>query len=59
MGLLVDDIVEARSELESAGVEMLEPIRWSKRIEGYGWFQFRGPDGNVDGCMQGSRARVQ
>ena len=58
-GLLVDDVVEARAELEAAGVEMLEPIRWSQRIDGYGWFQFRGPDGNVYGCMQGSRAVVE
>ena len=35
---------------------MLEPIQWSQRIEGYGWFQFRGPDGNVYECMQGSPA---
>lgn len=57
-GFLVDDVVHAREELETAGVELLEPTRWSQRIEGYGWFQFRGPDGNVYGCMQGSRAVV-
>lgn len=62
VGLVVDDVVEARSELEREGIEMLEPITWLRDFDGfehatdYGWFQFRGPDGNVYCCMQGSRA---
>lgn len=61
-GFLVDDVVQAREELEAAGVEMLEPIRWLRDYPGfeeitdYGWFQFHGPDGSVYCCMQGSRA---
>ncbi len=55
VGLLVDDIVEARAELEAAGVELLDSIHWPESMEGYGWFHFRGPDGNVYGMLQGSR----
>ena len=55
VGLLVDDIVEARAELAAAGIELLDEIHWSDGIEGYGWFHFRGPDGNVYAVLQGSR----
>ena len=55
VGLLVDDITEARAELEAAGVELLDSIHWPESMEGYGWFHFRGPDGNVYGMLQGSR----
>jgi catechol 2,3-dioxygenase-like lactoylglutathione lyase family enzyme len=55
VGLLVDDVVEARAELEEAGVELLGGIEWSRSMEGYGWFHFRGPDGTVYGMVQGSR----
>jgi catechol 2,3-dioxygenase-like lactoylglutathione lyase family enzyme len=61
-GFLVDDVLEARSRLEAAGVEMLEPVRWLRDYEGfedatdYGWFQFRAPDGNSYACLQGSAA---
>ena len=61
-GFLVDDVVEAHKELEAEGVEMLEPISWLRNYPGfedvveYGWFQFRGPDGNVYCWMEGSRA---
>lgn len=51
----VGDLAAARAELEAAGVELLDDITWSGRIAGFGWFHFRGPDGNVYG-MQGSRA---
>ncbi len=51
----VGDLAAARAELEAAGVELLDDITWSARIAGFGWFHFRGPDGNVYG-MQGSRA---
>jgi catechol 2,3-dioxygenase-like lactoylglutathione lyase family enzyme len=64
-GFLVDDIVEAREELETAGIEIVEPVRWmadvapalveaNPKFVGYGWFAFRAPDGNVYGCVQGS-----
>jgi hypothetical protein len=52
----VGDIVAARSELASAGVELLGEIIWSSSIPDFGWFHFRAPDGNVYGMMQGSRA---
>jgi catechol 2,3-dioxygenase-like lactoylglutathione lyase family enzyme len=66
-GFLVDDVVQARKELEASGVEMVEPLRWmvdvdpalveaKPRLAEYGWFAFRGPDGNVYNCMQGSLA---
>jgi hypothetical protein len=48
-------VVAARAELEAAGIELLDEITWSRRIEGLGWFHFRGPDGCVYGMMQGSR----
>ena len=65
-GLLVDDVAEARQELEAAGSEMLEPIRRmidvdpelveaNPKLAGYYWFNFRGPDGNVYCCIQHSR----
>jgi len=57
VGFVVDDVVAARAELAAAGVEILDEIRWSTRREGYGWFHFRAPDGNVYGLMQGSQLR--
>ncbi len=67
-GFLVDDIVEAREELEAAGIEIVEPVRWMADVEpalveanpklvDYGWFAFRAPDGNVYGCVQGASAK--
>jgi catechol 2,3-dioxygenase-like lactoylglutathione lyase family enzyme len=67
-GFIVDDVVQARTELEAAGLEMLEPIQWMADVDaplvdaqpdlaGYGWFQFRGPDGNVYCCTQDQPAR--
>ncbi len=61
VGLLVDDVLEARAELEAAGVEILQPTQWLRDFPGfedvteYAWFTFRGPDGNVYCCLQGSR----
>jgi len=61
-GFLVDDVVQARKELEAEGIEMLGEVEWLRDIPGfeavanYGWFTFRGPDGNVYNCTQGSRA---
>ena len=31
-GFLVDDIVEAREELEAAGIEIVEPVRWMAEV---------------------------
>jgi catechol 2,3-dioxygenase-like lactoylglutathione lyase family enzyme len=56
-GWVVDDVVAARAELVAAGVDVLDEVRWSTRREGYGWFHFRAPDGNVYGLMQGSQIR--
>ena len=58
VGLLVDDLEEARAHLERAGIEILDEPHWPESMEGYGWFHIRGPDGNVYGVLQGSTARV-
>jgi catechol 2,3-dioxygenase-like lactoylglutathione lyase family enzyme len=47
---LVDDVAEARAELEAQGVEFLiENHGWGE----YVWTHFRGPDGNVYGLTSG------
>ena len=56
VGLLVDDIEEARAELDAAGVELIGPIEWLQSMDGYGWFYIRGPDGNVYAIVEGSNA---
>lgn len=49
----VDDLLEARAELEAAGTEMISDVTWASDVfgnpafEGFGWFFFRAPDGNV------------
>ena len=49
----VDDIVGAREELAAAGVELIGDLVWAADLfanpdmEGFGWFFFRGPDGNI------------
>lgn len=54
----VDDIVGAREELASAGIELIGDLVWaadlfgSPAMEGFGWFFFRGPDGNVYAMQQ-------
>ena len=55
VGLLVDDIGQARVELDAAGVELIGPIEWIESMDGYGWFYLRGPDGNVYAILQDSR----
>jgi len=61
-GFLVDDVVRAREELEAEGIEMLGEVEWLRdvpefeAVPDYGWFTFRGPDGNVYNCTQGSWA---
>lgn len=44
VGFLVDDVEDARRELEEAGLELLGPVG---RGQGMAWAHFRGPDGNV------------
>ena len=44
VGFLVDDIEEARRNMEAAGIEFIGPIQHSERN---GWSHFRGPDGNI------------
>ena len=55
VGLLVDDIEQARVELEAAGVELIGPSEWLQSMDGYGWFHVRGPDGNIYAIVQDSR----
>jgi len=55
VGLLVDDIEQARAELDAAHVELLGPTQWLESMDGYGWFHVRGPDGNVYAILQDSR----
>ncbi len=49
----VDDLLEARAELEAAGTEMISDVIWAAEAfgnaayDGFGWFFFRAPDGNV------------
>ena len=56
VGLLVDDLVEARDELAAAGVELIDEIQSPETMSGYSWFHFRGPDGNVYALVEGSSA---
>ena len=57
----VDDIVGAREELAAAEIELVGDLVWANdlfdnpSLEGYGWFFFRGPDGNVYVMQQDSR----
>jgi catechol 2,3-dioxygenase-like lactoylglutathione lyase family enzyme len=49
----VDDIVSARVALAAAEVELIGDVVWANELFddpnmlGFGWFFFRGPDGNV------------
>jgi len=45
VGFLVDDIEEARSELEADGIQFMGPVHTAD--DGGSWSHFRGPDGNV------------
>ena len=58
VGFVVTDLAAARAELAGHGVELLGDIIWSGRTPGYGWFHFRGPDGNVYGMLQGTHLIV-
>ena len=63
-GFLVDDIVEAREELETAGIEIVEPVRWmadvapalveaNPKFVGYGWFAFALPTATSTAASRG------
>jgi catechol 2,3-dioxygenase-like lactoylglutathione lyase family enzyme len=52
VGFRVDDVDEARGEMEAVGVEFLGPVQRTERDV---WSHFRGPDGNVYEVI--SRAR--
>ncbi len=54
-GLLVDDIVAARDELEAAGVELLGPLLGDPKVNA--WQHFRAPDGNVYSLTYGQYRR--
>jgi catechol 2,3-dioxygenase-like lactoylglutathione lyase family enzyme len=57
----VDDIIGAREELAAAKVELIGELVWAnelfddQKMAGFGWFFFRGPDGNVYVIQQDSR----
>ena len=57
----VDDIAGAREELVAANVELIGELVWANELfddpnmAGFGWFFFRGPDGNVYVIQQDSR----
>lgn len=44
VGFLVDDVAQARTEMEAAGVEFIGPVQHS---DTHRWNHFRGPDGNI------------
>jgi catechol 2,3-dioxygenase-like lactoylglutathione lyase family enzyme len=44
VGFAVTDLDGARSELEAAGIEFMEP---TQRHGDFQWAHFRGPDGNI------------
>ena len=54
VGLLVDDLEEARAELVSAGAQVLDDIQAVASLSGYRFFHVRGPDGNVYALVEGS-----
>ena len=44
-GFLVDDVREARTDLEASGLTFFGPVH--EADDGGSWSHFRGPDGNV------------
>ena len=50
----VDDIARAREEFAADDVELIGDLVWA--AEGYGWFYFRAPDGNIYVMQQDNRA---
>jgi predicted enzyme related to lactoylglutathione lyase len=45
VGFLVDDVREARADLEGAGITFIGPVH--EADDGGSWSHFTGPDGNV------------
>ena len=45
VGFLVDDVAEAREEMEGRGVEFIGPVHAGDA--GASWSHFRGPEGKV------------
>ena len=58
VSFVVDDILGAREELATAGVELIGDVVWAAEVfanpalEGFGWFFLRAPDGNVYALQQ-------
>lgn len=61
----VDDVISARAELAAADVELLGDIVWGRELTGgdesdpWGWFFFRGPDGNIFVIQQDGLAATE
>jgi catechol 2,3-dioxygenase-like lactoylglutathione lyase family enzyme len=45
VGFLVDNVVEARADLEATGITFIGPVH--EADDGGSWSHFTGPDGNV------------
>ena len=55
VGLLVDDLEQARAEMEAARVEVLDAeIQSASTLEGFRWLHIRAPDGNVYALVEQS-----
>ncbi len=58
----VDDLMGAREELAAADVELIGDVVWAAdlfdnpEMDGYGWFFFRAPDGNIYVMQQDTRS---
>ena len=58
VGFAVDDLLAARAELLTAGIEIVADVVWAAeafadpRLDGFGWLFFRAPDGNVYALQQ-------
>ena len=45
MAFIVDDILNAHTEIMASDIELLSDVIWV--AEGFGWFFLRAPDGNI------------
>ena len=58
----MDDLIGAREELAAADVELIGDVVWAAdlfdntEMDGYGWFFFRAPDGNIYVMQQDTRS---
>jgi catechol 2,3-dioxygenase-like lactoylglutathione lyase family enzyme len=61
----VDDVVSAREELSAADIELIGELVWATDVtgnaaeEGWGWFFFRAPDGNIYVIQQDGLGNVR